>query len=156
MEILLYLALFSGVLGFIVFFLVLQSFAWTSLAASFQAASMPDGYTFRGMDGKIGSATYGGLIVVVADAGLYLKQYGLPALFRKPVLIPWAAFGPSEEKTVLLTSTLYTTVRTPEGKDVPIRFKNIELHGYLLKKLPRQDALPPKVVPPIALPDSET
>jgi hypothetical protein len=86
----------------------------------------------------------------------YSPLPGLPLRHRKPVLIPWAAFGPSEEKTVLLTSTLYTTVRTPEGKDVPIRFKNIELHGYLLKKLPRQDALPPKVVPPIALPDSET
>lgn len=151
MEMFLFLA---AVVGTTFFIRGIYALGWAPLI-SFHATEAPQGYTFKGIFGKVGWCGFGQLTIIVADAGLYMKPSPVHALFTKPVLIPWTAFGPSEEKTVLLTSTLYTTARTPEGQDIPLQFRNIELHGYLLKKLPGPDAPPLKTAPPIALPDVE-
>jgi hypothetical protein len=114
--------------GFPIYFVLLWSSVvfmlsrlggWHALATNFPSAAEPQGQKFRTTSARIGWTNYNNcLIAIVADNGLFLHPWLPFRMFHPPLLIPWSAFSPLDEKKLLWATSYSTTISLRGGKSI--------------------------------------
>jgi hypothetical protein len=109
-------ALWCGII-----FLLSRVGGWHRLAQSFQATSQPTGRKFSMASASLGGTNYNNcLTTVVANEGFFMQPWLPFRMFHPPLLIPWNAFSPFQERK-LLWSKLYTTaISTRDGRQLKL------------------------------------
>ncbi len=111
---------FAVLWGLIAKFLALLG--WQQLARDYQVEALPVAPSLRVGQLKVGMVNYGGIVTATTAAGgLGLRTSFLFRIGHPPVLIPWAALAPFEERRLLWVTAYRTAVHTRSGGRVRLQ-----------------------------------
>jgi hypothetical protein len=111
-----FIALWCGIM-----FMLSRFGGWGSLAQIYPAPSQPAGRKFSTASASLGGTNYNNcLIVVVANEGFFLQPWLPFRMFHPPLLIPWNAFSPFQERKMLWAKLYTSTISTRDGRQLKL------------------------------------
>jgi hypothetical protein len=116
-----------GTGGFIAVWCLAFAALWGLIAKflallDYRVEALPAAPSLRVGQLKVGMVNYGGIVTATTAAGgLGLRTSFLFRIGHPPVLIPWAALAPFEERRLLWVTTYRTAVHTRSGGRVRLQ-----------------------------------